>query len=77
MQNTTGAIEGCRVALGPAIILNYLLQVGHWVASQSLCVSRVGSTVLRAGGYWAGLCMGRHLPCASAPSALTGMRTNL
>ena len=27
VQNTTGAIEGCRVALGPAIVLNYLLQV--------------------------------------------------
>ena len=23
----TGAIEGCRLALGPAIILNYILQV--------------------------------------------------
>lgn len=29
-QTTTGAIEGCRVALGPAIILNYLMQVGGW-----------------------------------------------
>jgi hypothetical protein len=28
LQSTTGAIDGCRVALGPAIILNYLLQVG-------------------------------------------------
>ncbi|KAI7844119.1 hypothetical protein COHA_002257 [Chlorella ohadii] len=26
IQTTTGAIEGCRVALGPAIILNYLMQ---------------------------------------------------
>lgn len=28
VQTTTGAIDGCRVALGPAVILNYLLQVG-------------------------------------------------
>ncbi|KAL4443434.1 hypothetical protein ABPG75_011171 [Micractinium tetrahymenae] len=26
IQTTTGAIDGCRVALGPAVILNYLLQ---------------------------------------------------
>jgi hypothetical protein len=26
IQTTTGAIEGCRVALGPAVILNYVLQ---------------------------------------------------
>ena len=25
-QSTTGAIDGCRVALGPAVVLNYLLQ---------------------------------------------------
>jgi hypothetical protein len=28
VQATTGAIDGCRMALGPAIILNYVLQVG-------------------------------------------------
>ena len=28
VQATTGAVDGCRVALGPAIILNYVLQVG-------------------------------------------------
>lgn len=26
VQATTGAIDGCRVALGPAVILNYLMQ---------------------------------------------------
>lgn len=27
VQATTGAIEGCRLALGPVVIMNYLLQV--------------------------------------------------
>jgi splicing factor 3B subunit 1 len=27
IQTVTGAIDGCRLALGPCVIMNYLLQV--------------------------------------------------
>lgn len=39
-----GAVDGCRLALGPAIVLNYLLQVGAWrglppvLHGPSLCI---------------------------------------
>ena len=33
----TGAIEGCRLALGPAIILNYVLQVGVCLQPAACC----------------------------------------
>jgi splicing factor 3B subunit 1 len=38
---TTGAIDGCRLALGPSIILSYTLQVwGWWQDLASTCVGR-------------------------------------
>ncbi len=58
VQTTTGAIDGCRVALGPAVILNYLLQVrlgkrqrgaasvAPWTCGPACCQHRAAATVL-------------------------------
>lgn len=59
-QSTTGAIEGCRVALGPAVILNYLLQVGGRVAGRH-----------QLGGWAAGLAPA--MPGAACCAASTGL----
>ena len=41
-----GAVDGCRLALGPAIILNYLLQVLTYLPSAAICSSPSMSTML-------------------------------